>query len=71
MRCTRSISRPWLALGIVTAGFLFMVAAFLSAAVFALVYGVTVKGWIGFDDIPAALDDLRHHRLTGRIVARY
>jgi propanol-preferring alcohol dehydrogenase len=26
---------------------------------------------IGFDDIPAALDDLRHHRLTGRIVARY
>ena len=24
----------------------------LSAAVFALVYGVAVKGWIGFDDIP-------------------
>lgn len=26
---------------------------------------------IGFDDIPAALDDLRHHRMTGRFVARY
>ena len=24
----------------------------LSAAVFGLVYGVTVQGWIGFDDIP-------------------
>jgi propanol-preferring alcohol dehydrogenase len=26
---------------------------------------------IGFHDIPAALDDLRHHRITGRLVARY
>ena len=25
---------------------------------------------IGFDDIPAGLDDLRHHRITGRLVAR-
>jgi propanol-preferring alcohol dehydrogenase len=26
---------------------------------------------IGFHDIPAALDDLAHHRITGRLVARY
>jgi propanol-preferring alcohol dehydrogenase len=25
---------------------------------------------IGFDDIPAGLDDLQHHRITGRLVAR-
>ncbi len=25
---------------------------------------------IGFDDIPAGLDDLQHHRLAGRLVAR-
>ncbi len=25
---------------------------------------------IGFDDIPQALDDLQHHRVTGRLVAR-
>lgn len=25
---------------------------------------------IGFEDIPAGLDDLRHHRITGRLVAR-
>jgi propanol-preferring alcohol dehydrogenase len=24
---------------------------------------------IGFDDIPAGLDDLQHHRITGRLVA--
>lgn len=33
----------------------------------ALAPAVTV---IGFDDIPAALDDLAHHRITGRLVAR-
>jgi propanol-preferring alcohol dehydrogenase len=25
---------------------------------------------IGFEDIPTALDDLAHHRITGRLVAR-
>jgi propanol-preferring alcohol dehydrogenase len=25
---------------------------------------------IGFDEIPQGLDDLRHHRVTGRVVAR-
>ena len=41
------------------------------------VYGLLASGdvspqWstIGFDDIPQGLDDLRHHRITGRLVAR-
>lgn len=43
----------------------------------AAVYGLLANGdiapmvtVIGFDDIPAGLDDLQHHRIAGRLVAR-
>jgi hypothetical protein len=43
------------------------------AAIFALLAagdGTPVVNVTGFDDIPAGLDDLQHHRLAGRLVAR-
>jgi propanol-preferring alcohol dehydrogenase len=43
------------------------------AAIFALLASgdvTPVVNVIGFDDIPTGLDDLQHHRLAGRLVAR-
>lgn len=43
------------------------------AAVYALLASgdvAPVVTMIGFDDIPAGLDDLQHHRITGRLVAQ-